>query len=135
MRLYSGSRKNSRFTLRAWNRYDPVPSFSTITPIARNRSISLFTSTMSGTLWMVTGSLVSSTAQRICSASFLAPWGTTSPLRRWPPTILKLPMVRKNSTVWGVQAEVGSGYQQAIVTGAFWPGARGVVLQRCPAGQ
>jgi hypothetical protein len=37
----------------------------------------------------ITGSSVNNTAQITCSASFFAPCGINSPLRRLPPTILK----------------------------------------------
>ena len=58
-----------------------------------SKSINLLTSTMSGRLVMVTGSGVKSTAHKICSASFLAPCGMTSPDSRFPPSMIKLDMV------------------------------------------
>ena len=57
--------------------------------MSERSSMSLLTSRIFGILWMVTFSEVKSTAQSICSASFFAPCGVISPLRRCPPSTLK----------------------------------------------
>ena len=86
----------SRFTWSAWNsKVRPLShadgtSSRTLTPRSFSRSISLFTSRMSGTCSMRTFSEVSSTAHSTCRASFLAPCGTISPLSLRPPMISKL---------------------------------------------
>src|SRR5574343_290965 len=67
-----------------------TPSIVTPTPMSPSRRSIVEMSFRCGTLVKCTGSAVSSEAQRIGSAAFLAPDMATSPERTWPPSINNL---------------------------------------------
>src|SRR5476651_447119 len=90
---------SSSFTSVLWNvewstRISPVSWFQSMRePWARKKATSLSRSVMAGTFRIVTGSSVSSVAQKIGRMEFLFPDGVTVPERGLPPLTMRSAMV------------------------------------------
>ena len=86
--MYSSLERNPRSIWSAWKVNTPFLSDVTFTPMSLRSCMRLLTSRMSGTLEMVTGSLVSSVAEITSSASFFAPCGVMVPESGCPPSMI-----------------------------------------------
>ncbi len=79
-------------TSSAWKVYSPLARRRTLTPMPSSMAIRFLMSRISGILDIFTSPAVRRTALMTCRASFLAPWGTISPLSLRPPSIVNVDM-------------------------------------------